>query len=77
MSNLNQNIICAIIFYLSAIVYSNCNAQQIIMSGKVLGSVQKPLEYANILAIPSIEDSSVKFAITESDGSFKLGLSQN
>lgn len=47
------------------------------MSGKVLGSVQKPLEYANILAIPSIEDSSVKFAITESDGSFKLGLSQN
>ncbi len=47
------------------------------MSGKVLGSFQKPLEYANILAIPSNEDSSVKFAITESDGSFKLGLSQN
>ncbi|WP_299367438.1 carboxypeptidase-like regulatory domain-containing protein [Winogradskyella sp.] len=49
-------------------------AQQIKVSGKVTDSLQTPLPYANILAIPQADDSEIKFAITEKDGSYRLGL---
>jgi hypothetical protein len=53
------------------------HAQQILVSGKVTDSIQTPLAYANILAIPQANDQDVKFAISETDGSYKLGLSKN
>lgn len=40
-------------------------------------SLQKPLEYANVLAIPSEEDFELKFAITKADGTYKLSLVKN
>lgn len=52
-------------------------AQQILVSGKVTDSIQTPLAYANILAIPKADNQEIKFAITETDGSYKLGLSKN
>ena len=52
-------------------------AQQIVVSGKVTDSVQNPLAFANILAIPESDTEDVKFAITENNGIYKLGLSKN
>lgn len=52
-------------------------AQQLKVSGKVSDSLQTPLAYANILAIPQNDNEAVKFAITEENGSYKLGLSKN
>ena len=46
-------------------------------SGKVTDTFQNPLEYSNILAVPNSEDENVSFAITDADGSYKLGLSKN
>ncbi|MBU2928094.1 carboxypeptidase-like regulatory domain-containing protein [Winogradskyella psychrotolerans] len=53
------------------------NAQQIQVSGKVSDTLQNPLSYANILAIPKSDDQDIKFAITEKDGSYKIGLISN
>ncbi|WP_296311566.1 carboxypeptidase-like regulatory domain-containing protein, partial [Winogradskyella sp. UBA3174] len=52
-------------------------AQQTLVQGKVTDSIQNPLPYANILAIPQANDQDVKFAISENDGSYKLGLVKN
>ena len=52
-------------------------SQNIIVAGKVTDTIQNPLSYANILAIPKADDQDVKFAITEKDGSYKLGLVKN
>jgi hypothetical protein len=51
--------------------------QQIKVRGKVTDTLNNPLPYANILAIPKSDDQEVKFAITEDDGSYKLGLLKN
>jgi len=52
-------------------------AQQVKISGKVKDTLQTTLAYANILAIPQNDNEAVKFAITEENGSYKLGLSKN
>ncbi|WP_246296703.1 carboxypeptidase-like regulatory domain-containing protein [Winogradskyella vidalii] len=65
-----------VIFYIF-ILKSYCNAQQVQVQGQITDSLQKPLPYANILAIPETDDQEMKFAITENNGSFKLGLSKN
>ena len=39
--------------------------QQIITSGKVTDTLQNPLAYANILAIPDNDNEAVTFAITK------------
>ncbi len=57
--------------------FSYCNAQKIKISGKITDVIQNPLSYANILAIPKADNQEVKFAITENDGSYKLGLAKN
>ncbi|GAB4154310.1 MAG: TonB-dependent receptor [Winogradskyella sp.] len=49
-------------------------AQQVLIQGKVTDSLKNPLPYANILAIPQADNQDVKFAITEEDGSYQLGL---
>jgi len=55
-------------------VYSQ---QTILLSGQVTDTLQNPLEYANILAIPEANDQDVKFAITNKEGSYALGLVKN
>ncbi len=56
---------------------SLAHAQQLLMSGKVTDTIQNPLPYANILAIPAADDQEIRFAITEKDGSYKIGLEKN
>jgi hypothetical protein len=52
-------------------------SQNIITTGKVTDTIQNPLPYANILAIPQADDQDVKFAISENDGGYKLGLAKH
>lgn len=47
------------------------------VSGKVTDSLQNPLAYANILAMPESKEETVRFAVTESNGSYELGLAKN
>lgn len=52
-------------------------AQQVKVSGKVSDTLQNPLAYANILAIPESDNEDIRFAITDDYGSYNLGLSKN
>ncbi len=70
-----EKIIRLTLFYFIILLLANSIfAQNIQIQGKVTDSLQNPLPYANILAIPNVEDLEVRFAITEQDGSYKLGL---
>lgn len=42
-----------------------------------MDSLQNPLAYANVLAIPESKEQAVRFAITENNGTYKLGLAKN
>jgi len=53
------------------------SAQQIVISGKVTDSLQNPLDYANLLAVPKSDNEEVKFAITTDNGNYNLRLSKN
>jgi len=55
-------------------LFNGLFAQNIKVSGKINDTLHNPLPYAKILAIPKADDQDVKFAITEKDGSYKLGL---
>lgn len=50
--------------------------QNIIVNGVVQDSLQNPLEYANILAVPESENADVRFAITNNKGFYELKLKQ-
>ncbi|WP_141675522.1 TonB-dependent receptor [Formosa haliotis] len=49
-------------------------AQQSTLSGTVKDSLQIPLEYANILAVPDSSSSKVRFSITDKTGFYKIDL---
>lgn len=65
-------------FVLSFLLISPSSyAQQILIFGKVTDTLENPLAYANILAIPKSETENVRFASTQDNGTYKLGLSKN
>tara|TARA_R110002051_G_scaffold56285_1_gene104541 strand:+ start:124193 stop:126889 length:2697 start_codon:yes stop_codon:yes gene_type:complete len=69
-----------IIFYMKILLLLagfSSFSQNISVIGKVADTLQNPLPYANILAIPKVDNQDVKFAITEKDGSYRLGLIKN
>jgi len=63
--------------FLPLLVGISSYSQSILVSGYVKNVSQNPLSYSNILAIPEDNDQEIRFAITESDGSYKLGLEIN
>ena len=71
-----KTVFIAILLFLFGF-FSESQAQQITVSGKVTDSLQQPLSYANILAIPKVDTQDIRFAITEDNGSYKLRLVQN
>lgn len=52
------------------------NSQEITLSGFVKDSLQNPLPYANVLAKPKGVSKSLKFAITDEEGYYKLKLNK-
>ena len=69
-----MNLKYIVLILLFSVRFFSLQAQDIKYSGKVVDSLQQPLVYANILAIPSTDDAELSFAITNSDGAFKLNL---
>lgn len=63
------------LFFFSLII--TLQAQTITLQGKVTDSLHQPLEYANILAVPSADNVSVTYAITNAKGHYKLQLEAN
>ncbi|WP_241485251.1 carboxypeptidase regulatory-like domain-containing protein [Psychroserpens damuponensis] len=51
--------------------------QNLVLSGRVVDSLNNPLAYTNILAIPDSNDQEIRFAAAENNGTFNLGLSNN
>ena len=81
MIKIKSSLMIERVFYSSLFVFIGfCEtslAQQVHIQGKVMDSLKTPLPYANILVVPNAEDEDIKFAITEKNGSYKLGLSKN
>ena len=48
------------------------NAQNRIVTGVVRDTLNKPLDYANVMAIPKSENAKMLYAITEANGSYTL-----
>lgn len=59
------------------IISAPLHSQSVMLNGKVTDSIQNPLGYANILAIPESDTEDIKYAITQENGSYELGLSKN
>ncbi|WP_296436978.1 carboxypeptidase-like regulatory domain-containing protein, partial [Winogradskyella sp.] len=57
----------------SNLIYS----QNVLVSGRITNNQNISLQYANLIAIPKSDDFEVKFAITEANGTYKLGLIKN
>lgn len=49
-------------------------AQSLTLDGIVSDSINKPLEYVNVLAIPHNEEYNIVFSITDEKGNYKLSL---
>ena len=60
------------LFFITIIFSYNTNAQNITLQGFVKDSIQNPLSYANIIAKPLDKTKNLQFAITDSDGYYKL-----
>jgi len=52
-------------------------AQTRILTGVVADSLQAPLENANIIAKPLVENAQLRFAISDYKGRFRLELDKN
>lgn len=63
------------IFFL--ITYAPTIAQSIEVTGTVTDTLNLPLSYANVLALPEGSDRKVRFAISDSDGSYTLKLDRD
>ncbi|SFZ90009.1 CarboxypepD_reg-like domain-containing protein [Flaviramulus basaltis] len=67
-----------ILFFIALIWgFHKAYSQQIKVFGKITDSLQTPLSYANIFAIPESDNEVITFAITQENGTYKLGLSKN
>jgi len=70
---LNTKSLCLLFF--TGFFYLSSQAQT--LEGKVLDTLNKPLEYANVLAIPSSEKLDIRFSITDQTGNYKLILAKD
>ncbi len=68
-------VILTLCFFSGVIFISQ--GQQFLVQGKITDSLENPLPYANILAMPKADGQSMKFAITENNGTYKLNLVKN
>jgi len=63
---------CLPILFLTG--FLTLNGQEIALKGKIMDTLNRPLEYANVLALPESEGEAVVFSITDENGSYKLLL---
>lgn len=78
--NIKKNLVRTlniIIPFVFLVISMPSQAQTMIVIGKVIDSLQTPLSYTNILAIPESNTEDIKFAITQENGNYRLGLNKN
>jgi len=57
--------------------FFSLQSQTITIKGKVIDSINNPLEYANVFAVPKEKDNSIAYSIANEKGNYKLILKQN
>jgi len=72
-----MNTIKLILLYSIFIVVSTINAQNRIITGTVTDTLQKPLDYASVLAIPNVADAKMQYGTTDETGKFTLEIDAN
>ena len=68
---------CLLLIVLLSLFSTIAHAQNVTVTGSIKDSLQNPLEYANILAVPEAENADVRFAITNNKGVYELKLDSN
>lgn len=66
-----------LILHFLAGFFTFCHSQNVVIVGKVADTLQQPLGYANILAVPKADNVTISFAITIEDGTYRLKLQQD
>lgn len=61
-----------ILFFITG--FSVLHAQNLQLYGRVLDTIKNPLPYTNIIATPIAENLNIAFAITDTEGRYKLNL---
>lgn len=56
---------------------STCLGQDLIYSGRVIDSTRNPVQYANVIAMKTSDQSIGAFAVSDAEGTFKLTLKKN
>lgn len=57
--------------------FFSLQSQTITVRGKVIDSINNPLEYANVFAVPNEKDANIAYAIANNKGNYKLILKKN
>ncbi len=57
--------------------FFSIQAQQLRLEGQVIDTLQQPLEYANVLAIPRSPALDIAFSISDEAGNYKLLLEKD
>ncbi len=70
----HKTILISILFFLTG--FSSLVAQNVRLEGKVLDSTQNSIPYTNLIASPLAENQDITFAITDTQGRYKLSLNQ-
>lgn len=70
--SLKNLLFCCFILLFSSVIVAQNNA--VIISGTVTDSLQKPLANVTLIAKPKQEKLKITFAISDSDGFYKLQL---
>ncbi len=74
LQNTTFKIICILFFQAG---FFSLFAQQITLRGKITDTLNNPLEYANVLAIPQTEDNTIEFSICNQKGEYQLNLKKH
>ncbi len=64
-------------FLLTLTGFFSVSAQEVTLSGSIKDTLNKPLEFANVLAIPKSDSLTIVFSITDLKGNYKLRLKKN
>ncbi|UII27905.1 carboxypeptidase-like regulatory domain-containing protein [Fulvivirga maritima] len=65
------------LFILFFICAFKVKAQNIVVTGRVIDTLRSPIAYANVLAADPKTGAVTSFAVTDTEGRFKLSLSRN
>lgn len=72
-----SNFYKVIFILLFQVGFFSLQAQEAVLKGIITDTLQKPLEYTNVLAIPQVDNQNIIFSITNQKGEYLLRLLKN